>query len=105
MTDRNPNHIYIREAADLLRRRMGTLRKWEQQKVLPEHLRSHRGERNWRYWTPEQIEGIKEWIRDTQRYSGRALPGYNPTEKELDKAIEKMRRPRTSRTRQMEEIS
>lgn len=86
--------IYIREAAELLNRRMATLRKWEQIGVLPAHLRPHRGERDWRYWTQEQIEGIREWIRSTDRRPGKGLPFYNPTEKELDKAIELMRRPR-----------
>jgi hypothetical protein len=85
--------IYIREAAGILNRRMGTLRKWEQLGALPENLRSHRGHSNWRFWTEEQIEGIKEWIRDTDRRSGKGLPHYNPTEKELDAAIERMRRP------------
>lgn len=94
--DANPDHVYIREAAELLHRRMGTLRKWEQTDVLPEHLRSHRGDRSWRFWTREQIEGIKEWIRETERYSGNALPNYNPTEKQLDKAINAMRRPHSS---------
>lgn len=89
-------HIYIREAASQLNRRMGTLRKWEQQKILPEHLRSQRGVRGWRYWTPDQIEGIKDWIRETNRHSGNALPHYNPTEEKLDKAIEAMRRPHSS---------
>lgn len=104
MTDRNKDHIYIREAAQLLNRRMGTLRKWEQQGALPKHLMPQRGDRNWRYWTSEQIEGIKDWLRDTQRYTGSALPNYNPTEKELDKAIEAMRTPHKS-TRRMEEIA
>jgi hypothetical protein len=86
--------IYIREAAELLNRRMGTVRKWEQTGVLPEHLRAYRAETTgWRWWTAEQIEGIKEWIRDTQRYSGTGLPHYNPTEKKLERAIKRMRRP------------
>lgn len=101
--DGNPDHIYIREASELLYRRMGTLRKWDQQGVLPEHLRSNRGARNWRYWTTEQIEGIKEWIRDTKRYSGNKLSGYNPTEANLEKAIEAMRRPHKA-TRRLENI-
>jgi hypothetical protein len=91
--DENPEHIYIREAAEQLKRRMGTLRKWEQLGVLPENLRSQRGVRGWRFWTPDQIEGIKEWIRDTNRHSGNALPHWNPTEKKLDEAIDAMRRP------------
>jgi hypothetical protein len=101
----DPEKIYIREAANLLKRRMGTLRKWDQQGILPEHLRSHRGERGWRFWTPEQIEGIKNWIRDTNRYSGNAFPHYNPTENDLDKAIELMRRPHSAHKSKIGEIS
>lgn len=104
MTDRNKDHVYIREAADILNRRMGTLRKWEQTGVLPKELRPSRGDRGWRFWTREQIEGMKEWIRETQRYSGRALQGYNPTEAELDQALESMRRPHTTR-RRLEEMA
>lgn len=104
MTDRNPDHVYIREASEALNRRMGTLRRWEQLDVLPPDLKPHRGERGWRFWTRDQIEGLKEWIRSTHRYSGRALPSYNPTEKELDKAIDAMRRPHTTK-RRLEEIA
>jgi hypothetical protein len=86
--------VYIREAAEMLNRRMGTLRKWEQLGVLPRHLRPHRGYRNWRYWTPEQIDGIREWMKKPARTPGRGLPHYNPTEKELDRAIAAMRKPR-----------
>lgn len=86
--------IYIREAAQVLNRRMATLRKWEQLGVLPEHLIPHRGNRGWRYWTPTQIDGIRKWIRETDRRPGKGLPHYNPTESELDKAIESMRSPR-----------
>jgi hypothetical protein len=97
--------IYIREAAELLNRRMGTLRKWEQDGVLPRHLMPHRGHRNWRYWTPKQIEGIKEWMRKPQRVPGRGLPHYNPTERELDKAIAAMRHPRKRPTRSIRSTS
>lgn len=104
MNDGNPDHVYIREAAELLNRRMSTLRKWEQTGVLPENLRAHRGTRNWRYWTHEQIEGIKDWIRDTDRRSGKALTHWNPTEKKLDAAIEAMRKPHNSARPRLEEI-
>jgi DNA-binding transcriptional MerR regulator len=103
--DTKSRQIYIREAAELLNRRMGTLRKWEQQNVLPKHLRAHRGIRGWRYWTPEQIEGIKEWIRKTGRFSGNALPHYNPTKKQLAETIEKMRRPHTAERSRLEETT
>jgi DNA-binding transcriptional MerR regulator len=96
MTDTatHAERIYIREAAEMLNRQMGTLRKWEQLGVLPKHLRPFRGQRGWRYWTPEQIDGIRKWLRETQRMPGKGLPHYNPTEKELDKAIAAMRKPR-----------
>lgn len=99
--------IYIREAAAILNRRMGTLRKWDQTKVLPEHLRPHRGHggSNWRFWTPDQIDGIKEWVRTTERYTGKALPYYNPTEKELDRAIAKMRDVRHKSPQRLEDVA
>jgi hypothetical protein len=86
--------IYIRDAAELLNRRMATLRKWEHLGVLPEHLMPHRGHRGWRYWTPSQIQGLREWLRDTDRRPGKGLPHYNPTEDQLDAAILSMRAPR-----------
>lgn len=92
--EKQGDRIYIRDAAELLNRRMATLRKWEQLSVLPKHLLPHRGTRGWRYWTPEQIEGIRDWIRETDRRPGKGLPHYNPTEKELEKAITSMRQPR-----------
>ena len=94
--ERQVERIYIREAAALLNRRMSTLRKWEQLEVLPLHLRPHRGQRGWRYWTPDQIEGIREWLRDTDRRPGKGLPHYNPTELQLDRAISAMRKPRAA---------
>lgn len=93
MTDQ-AERIYIREAAEQLNRRMATLRKWEQLGILPEHLLPHRGKRGWRYWTPDQIEGIRQWLRDTDRRPGKGLPHYNPTEQQLDEAIAAMRVPR-----------
>ena len=87
-------HIYIREAALLLDRRMGTLRKWEQLGILPKHLIPQRGQKGWRYWTPKQIEGIELWIRETNRKPGKGLPHYNPTQKELNEVYKKMRKPR-----------
>ena len=94
--EQGAQRIYIREAAELLNRRMGTLRKWEHLGILPEHLIPHRGERGWRYWTPDQIEGIKTWMIENDMRPGKGLPHYDPTEAELDKAIAKMRRPRPS---------
>ena len=101
-----PQHIFIREAARLLNRRMGTLRRWDAEDILPEHLRPHRGHggSKWRFWTPDQIEGIREWVRDTNRHSGNGLKNYNPTEKDLEKAINKMRRPHPKRISEADQI-
>ena len=74
---------------------MGTLRKWEKDKVLPKQLRSRRGERGWRYWTPEQIEGIKQWMNETDRRPGIGLPHYSPSPAQTQEVIHKLRKPRT----------
>lgn len=86
--------IYIREAALELNRQMGTLRKWEQLGLLPDDLLPQRGERGWRYWTREQLDGLKAWIKETDRRPGKGLPNYDPDEAELDRAIAAMRKPR-----------
>ena len=92
MTD---ERIYIRDAAELLNRRMDTLRKWDRHE-LPEHLQSHREEsgRKWRYWTPEQIRGIFDWIEETDRRPGKGLPHWKPNQDEIDSLIQKLRKPR-----------
>ena len=77
---------------------MGTLRRWEKLKVLPEELMPLREEsgRRWRYWTPDQIEKIKQWLVDTDRRPGKGLPTYDPTLEQVEKQIEAMRGPRKS---------
>jgi hypothetical protein len=86
--------VYIRQAADLLNRRMDTLRRWDRL-YLPRNLRSKREKngRKWRYWTPEQIKGIFDWIERTDRRPGKGLPHWNPSQQEIDSMIENMRRP------------
>jgi phage terminase Nu1 subunit (DNA packaging protein) len=89
--------VYIAEAAELLDRRIGTLRKWEANGILPLHLRPERGKRRWRYWTPTQIDGIKEWIRKTDRRPGRGIPHVderNADPEMVRKQIHAMRKPR-----------
>lgn len=95
MTTPADERIYIRDAAEILNRRMDTLRKWDR-KHLPEELRSHREEsgRKWRYWTPKQIKGIFDWIEETDRRPGKGLPHWNPSEEEIEKLYEKLRKPR-----------
>ena len=90
------DRIYIKDAAEILHRKMDTLRKWERSGVLPKRLRPHREEtgRRWRYWTREQIEGIKDWLERTDRRPGKGLPTYDPSDQQVEQAIDAMRRPR-----------
>jgi len=68
--------IFIREAAKMLDRQPHTLRTWEYNDMLPDHLMPQRNERGWRYWTPEQIEGIKRWLVESDIRPGRGLRDY-----------------------------
>lgn len=88
--------IYIKDAAILLNRRMDTLRRWELRGELPKALIPHREPtgRKWRYWTPEQIEGIKTWMEETDRRPGKGLPYYNPDADQVEAQLEAMRKPR-----------
>jgi transposase len=88
--------VYIKEAAQLLNRRMDTLRRWDGKNELPKHLRPYREPtgRRWRYWTKDQIEGIKQWMKDTDRRPGKGLPYYDPDEAQVEKQLEAMRKPR-----------
>lgn len=89
--------IYIREAAEILNRRMDTLRKLDRNE-LPDELKAHREEsgRRWRYWTATQIAGIFKWIEETDRRPGKGLPHWNPTQEEVDELIEKLRKPKAA---------
>ena len=95
----SPHHrtlrrIWISEAADLLDRREHTLRVWEYNDMLPGHLRAHRDERGWRYWTPAQIEAIQHWLIDEDVRPGKGLKGYRPTPEKLAEHRRNMRGPR-----------
>lgn len=90
--------IYIPEASELLDRRIGTLRKWESDGVLPKALMPYRGKRNWRYWSPKQIEEIKAWMVSTDRRPGRALPHISADPDKVVEQIHAMRRPRSKRS-------
>jgi hypothetical protein len=87
--------VYIREASELLDRTMGCLRKWDDENVLPKKLRPKRGDRGWRYWTPAQIDAIKQWIIDTERFPGKGLPTYNPTHEDAERQVRAMRVPKS----------
>ncbi len=89
--------VYIPEAAGLLDRRIGTLRRWEADEVLPAHLMPLRGKRKWRYWSHEQIDLIRQWMIDTDRRPGRALPHISSDPAKVEQQIHAMRRPRRKR--------
>lgn len=73
----------ISDLAEEIDRTKQTIRNWDRQGRLPERLRPMRvGPKGWRRWSPEQVEGIKQWMQDKRMFSGGGLPHYNPSEKE-----------------------
>ena len=82
--------IYIGQLAEQIHREMGTIRKWEREGRLPKHLRPRRGKRDHRYWTPKQVEGIKQWMKRNDMRPGRVV---TPPSKE-DEHIEHLRKPK-----------
>lgn len=69
----NEKRLYIGEVAESLNRKPHTVRVWLYQHRLPEHLIPHRDERNWRYWTDEQLEGLKLWLVEADLRPGKGL--------------------------------
>jgi hypothetical protein len=92
MSDRR---VYIGEVADIVNRRVDTLRKLDTRREFPAHLRPRKGERGWRYWNESQLDDLIAWFGT--RYPGSALAGYDPTPERLEQHIERMRHPRQSR--------
>lgn len=91
--------IYIGEAAKQLDRQIQTIRKWGREDILPEDLKPSRDERDWRYWTPEQIENIKHWMKEIDLRPGKGLPhNQNPSEEKVREHLRKLRQPRGSRS-------
>lgn len=85
----------ISDVCRKLNRRPNTVRGWDREGILPEHLKSKRMENGWRYWTQDQIDGLADWIRETDRRPGKGLPNYNPTEEEREKHVRTVRTRRT----------
>lgn len=88
------DRIYIADAAAMLNRRPATLREWERSGILPRKLRSKRSDRQWRYWTSEQIEEIQQWMQEIDLRPGKGLPHYHPTEEQINHHLEGQRKPR-----------
>lgn len=63
----------IGEVAKELGRVPHTLRVWQNNNRLPEHLLPSRNPRGWREWTREQIEGLKDWVVTEDMTPGKAF--------------------------------
>jgi hypothetical protein len=76
-----PDRVYMAEIEETLERGRSTVRTWEAKGWLPETLKFHLDEAGWRYWTREQLEEAKLWVK--ARKSGPRLrhqlsPKKNP---------------------------
>ena len=89
---REEGRVYIDELAKIVDREMGTIRKWERQR-LPKRLLSRRGHRGWRFWTDKQVwgpDGIVEWMEKNDMRPGNLV---TPPEKEAQH-VRSLRRPK-----------
>ena len=80
------------ELARRVDRRPATIRNWQRLKLLPEGLLPKRDERNHRYWTEEQVEGIKKWLIEADIRPGKGLVNYRPSPEEAAQHLEKQRK-------------
>lgn len=83
--------ISISEAARLLDRSPQTLRSWDRNGSMPKKLRPKRDAQGNRYWTPELIEEIKQWIVDNHFHPGRGI-SYDPSPERLQQHINRIRK-------------
>ncbi len=81
----------ISEAAVLLDRSPHTLRSWDRNGSMPEHLRPERDVNGNRYWTEELIDEIKQWIAENGFHPGRGID-YHPSPEQLASHIQRIRR-------------
>lgn len=88
------NFIYIKDSAKFLDRQVGTLRKWDREKTLPDELRPQRDDRDRRYWTQDQLDSIKKWLKETDRRPGKGLKHYHPTPEQVAQHLAHQRGPR-----------
>lgn len=70
---REEGRVYIDELGVIVHRKVNTIRKWEKTDRLPKYLHSKRGTKNWRYWTPNQVEKIIAWMKRNDMRPGRLL--------------------------------
>lgn len=86
--------VSIGQTAEQLNRKPGTIRKWEREGLLPDDCVPTRDSRGRRFFTPDQIDKIRQWIIDTDRRAGKGLPYYDPSFEEVEQQVIKMRVPR-----------
>lgn len=93
--------IYIAELAEVVNRRRATIRRWCNSRdssptlppeLMPQRVITQTTQDGWRYWTEEQVEGIKVWMRENNVRPGSGLNHYRPTPAQEDALIERMRR-------------
>lgn len=70
----NKQTLTIGEVSRELGRVSHTIRQWERDNRLPEHLLPGRDENGWRVWSVDQVEQLKEWIVEADLRPGKALP-------------------------------
>ena len=82
----------IKDLATAVHRSETTIRNWDRASRLPEELRPHReGDLGWRFWTEEQVAGIRVWMREARMFPGGGLPHYHPSATEVDASIDRLR--------------
>lgn len=87
--------VHIGELAEMVDRRVNTIRNWERTGRLPKHLRSMRVETDsghgWRYWTPEQVAEICEWMKKERLYPGAGLANFDPDPARVEEMLAALR--------------
>ena len=77
MPDVSDKLLTIGQAAKSLNRKPRTLRQWEADGFLPEHLFPSRDGANRRVYTADQVEHIREWlIARGRRHNAANLVNY-----------------------------
>jgi hypothetical protein len=93
MTVDPEERVYLRALAELIDRRMNTIRSWD----LPPDLQPQRDGRGWRYWLPAQVDEIRRWMVAEGKGPGHGLRNGRPSLEATQQMLAKMRQPRPSR--------
>jgi hypothetical protein len=64
---------YMKELEQILDRDRSTIRTWEARNWLPPGLAFKRDDKDWRYWSQQQLEQAIEWLES--RNPGRVEAG------------------------------